>query len=151
MVSSSRMENWRAATIEAGARVKVPPAPTTRALRRLTVRGAAASRSGLNVIVAAPAFGPPLMNSMPLRTLKAMRPSFAGICDVGRPREPRPRICRKRRRVKGWRCLTGHRVASILAPAAARAARKGIDGMSEISDRLLRGYQAQEKRFLERR
>ena len=35
--------------------------------------------------------------------------------------------------------------------SAGRRSRKGIDGMSETSDELLRGFQAQEKRFVERR
>jgi hypothetical protein len=47
----------------------------TRALLRLTVLGAVASVNGLNVITAEPFFGPSLMNSMPLRILKAIGPS----------------------------------------------------------------------------
>src|SRR5260370_13273455 len=69
------MANCLAATIDAGGCRKIPLAPITRALLRLTVFGAVASANGLNVMTAAPFFGPPLMNSMPLRILKAINSS----------------------------------------------------------------------------
>src|SRR5215813_4342063 len=64
--------NWRAETIAAGVLAKVPSAPITRALRRLTVEGAEDSRNGLWVMMARPFFGPPLMNSIPVRIRSAM-------------------------------------------------------------------------------
>src|SRR6266851_5495623 len=72
---TSRMANCLAATIDAGGCRKIPLAPITRALLRLTVFGAVASANGLNVMTAAPFFGPRLINSMPLRILKAINSS----------------------------------------------------------------------------